>query len=290
MDWSLSKLIRIETGSVSITINDLKVLLQVYGVTGAARTQQLVEMAKAAREPAWWSSYRNVSTPEFSSFLSFEFAASIIRNYEPLLMPGLLQTEEYARATVATLVSPGTPVDAQVTSRVDSLVELRMERQERIMQRADRPKIFFAMDEAVVHRWVGGADVMRRQLRRLKEALSESGLTIWIVPFSAGLYKRQRGPYQLFEFPSDEDDDVLYLEGTRGDLIVRDDLGEAAIYLEAFWQIEQIALKNEEATILIEEAISHLPPSSSGDSLAVAPTAPLASERTKSKAGPSSKS
>jgi hypothetical protein len=137
-----------------------------------------------------------------------------------------------------------------------------MERQERLTQRVTPAKVFFAIDEAVVHRWVGGSDVMRRQLQRLKESLVDPNLTIWIVPFSMGLYQRQRAPYVLFEFPADEDEDILYLEGTRGDLIIRDDLHETAIYLEAFWRIEQIAFKNEDAISLVDQAISRLPISS----------------------------
>jgi transcriptional regulator with XRE-family HTH domain len=259
MDWSLSKLIRIETGAVGISINDLKVLLQLYRVTEPDRVNELLEMARAAKEPAWWSTYREAASSEFLTFLGYESSASIIRNFEPLLMPGLLQTEEYARAALAELVPPVAQDNARLTSQVDALVELRMERQERLSQRSAPPKVFFALDEAVVHRWVGGSDVMRRQLQRLKEALASPEWTIWIVPFSVGLYQRQRGSYVLFEFPADEDEDILYLEGSRGELIIRDDLHETAVYLEAFWRIEQIALKNEDAISLVDHAISRLP-------------------------------
>jgi transcriptional regulator with XRE-family HTH domain len=258
MDWSLSKLIRIETGAVTISINDLKVLLQLYQVNDGKRVQSLVDMARAAREPAWWSAYRESTTPEFLAFLGYESSAAIIRNFEPMLVPGLLQTEEYARATIAETLPPVAQPEATVMTQVDQLVELRMERQDRISQRAERPKLFFALDEAVIHRWVGGPEVMRRQLRRLKEALVDPTLTIWIVPFSAGLYQRQRSAYLLFEFPAEEDDDVLYLEAARGELVIKDDLQESAIYLEAFWRIEQVALKNESAVELIDRALSRL--------------------------------
>jgi transcriptional regulator with XRE-family HTH domain len=253
MDWSLSKLIRIETGVVGISINDLRALLQLYGIIEPVRIQDLVAMAKAAKEPAWWAPYKDAVPPEFASFLSYESAASIIRNFEPMLVPGLLQTEEYARATLLEL-APRANVD-----RADALIELRMERQERLAQRLERPKVFFAMDEAVLHRWVGGPAVMRRQLARLKEALANPDVTIWIVPFSAGLYQRLRGPYALFELSSSgESEDVLYLEGTRGDMVIRDDFDEAAVYLEAFWAIEQIALKNESAVELIDLAMARI--------------------------------
>jgi transcriptional regulator with XRE-family HTH domain len=259
MDWSLSKLIRIETGTVTISVNDLRVLLQLYRISDPARIEALIGMARAAKEPAWWWSYRdpNLLTTEFSNMLSYESAASIIRNYQPLLMPGLLQTDEYARATLAEMAP--SVADAVPVAQIDSLVDLRMERQERLSLRADQPKLFFALDEAVLYRWVGGADVMRRQLERLKATIERQDITIWIVPFSQGLYQRMRGSYMLLELPSaDENEDILYLEDTRGEWLFRDDLQETALYLEAFWRIEQIAQKNENALALLDRAIASL--------------------------------
>jgi transcriptional regulator with XRE-family HTH domain len=260
MDWSLSKLIRIESGTVGISINDLKVLLQLYGISADDRIQELINMARSAKEPAWWAPYKDSITSEFSAFLSYESAATIIRNFESILMPGLLQTEEYARASISEFSSPLPQVERRVLSQVDSLVELRMERQERLVQRQeDPPKVFFGISESVLHYWVGGRDVMRRQLERLKEALSSPDYVIWIIPFRAGLYQKMRGSYVLFELPaSDENEDVLYLEDTRGELIVRDDFQDAAIYLEAFWNIEQIAFRGEAAIGLVDEAIARL--------------------------------
>jgi hypothetical protein len=260
MDWSLSKLIRIETGAVGITINDLRALLGLYGVVDVEEVKRLLDMARAAREPAWWARFKDLIPGEFSSFLSYESSASIIRNYESMFVPGLLQTEEYARASLSVMDPPVATPNAGTTSRIDSLVELRLERQDRLTQRDDPPKVFFAMDEAVLRRWVGGAAVMRRQLGRLREELVNPAVTIWIVPFSAGLYQRMRGAFVLFELPSsDENEDLLYLENTRGDVTVRDDLQEAAIYLEAFWNMEQIALKNEAAIALVDDAIAAMP-------------------------------
>ncbi|HKT03471.1 MAG TPA: helix-turn-helix transcriptional regulator [Rugosimonospora sp.] len=257
MDWSLSKLIRIETGAVGISTSDLKVLLQLYHVD-PGRIDELVEAARAAREPAWWSPYKDVASQETLTFIGYESAASVIRNFEPIVIPGLLQTEEYARATLAEMVPTTAPADPQILTRVDSLVELRMERQDRLTRREDPPKIFFAIDESVIHRWVGGPNIMRRQLRRVREVLDQPEFTIWIVPYQVGLYQRQRIAYQLLEFPSDDDDDVLYLESVQGEDIVRDDFQEAAVFLEAFWRIEQIALKNEAAIGLIERALSDI--------------------------------
>ncbi|MEU4421391.1 helix-turn-helix transcriptional regulator [Actinoplanes sp. NPDC024001] len=259
MDWSLSKLIRIETGAVGISINDLKVLLQLYKIDDQVRIDELIGMARAAKEPAWWAPYKDVITQELSRFLSYESAASIIRNFEPVVVPGLLQTEEYARATLAQMAPSISNPNPKLLDQIDSLVDLRMDRQERLSQREDAPKIFLAMDESVLRRQVGTPDVMRRQLERIRHALTQPDATIWIVPFGAGLYQMMRGAYVLFELPSPgENEDVLYLEDFRGELLIKDDMPATAAYLESFWNIEQIALKNEDAIAMVERAIADI--------------------------------
>ncbi|XVU23773.1 helix-turn-helix domain-containing protein [Actinoplanes sp. CA-054009] len=259
MDWSLSKLMRIEAGTVTISVNDLRVLLQLYRITDKTRTDSLIAMARAAKEPAWWSTYRepDTLTTEFSNVLSYESVATIIRNYEPQLVPGLMQTEDYARATLTEMMPRLS--DEVSAGQVERLVQLRMKRQERLSLRTDGPKFFFALDESVLYRWVGGAEVMRRQLERLKMMLERPAATIWVVPFSQGLYQHMRGPYTLFELPSAEgSEDILYIEGSRGADLIRDDLEETAIYLEAFWRIEQIGRKDEDALVLVDRAIGSL--------------------------------
>lgn len=256
MDWSQSKLIRIEAGTVSISTNDLKALLHHYGIIDQAQIDEFVAMARAVRAPAWWLPYRNQLTKEFATMLSYESAASIIRNFQPLLMPGLLQTDEYARATLAEMTSSAVDTDAIV---LEKLVELRMARQDLLGARENRPELFFALDEAVLYRVVGGPAVMRRQLERLRSALTEPGITIWIVPFGGGLYQYMRGSYMLLELPLPEaSDDILYIEDARGEWIIKDDLEETAVYLEAFWRMEQIAHRNEDAVALVDRAIAAL--------------------------------
>ncbi|MDQ1293120.1 MAG: hypothetical protein QG608_1001, partial [Actinomycetota bacterium] len=106
MDWSLSKLIRIESGTVTIATNDLRALLAHYGVTDRERVEDLVEVGRSSRERSWWSAYKGVVSLEYLCFLGFESSASIIRNFEPLLIPGLLQTEEYARIAIRVVQEP----------------------------------------------------------------------------------------------------------------------------------------------------------------------------------------
>jgi hypothetical protein len=258
MDWSLSKLLRIETGTVGITTNDLRVLLAHYGIVEPKRVDGLVEMARKARERSWWATYREVASPELITMMGYEASASYIRNFEPQLVPGLLQTEDYARELFKFLRGRKDP------RRVDSLVELRLERQE-LVTRKDPPELHFVLDEAVLHRRIGGYELMRKQLERLLEAAELSHVTIRVMPFAQGMYRGLRVPYMLFEYADPADDNILYLEYPEKEVVLveednpDEDEGVAtpAVYLEIFWGLEQAA-KIEEAPQLIEAAISRL--------------------------------
>jgi transcriptional regulator with XRE-family HTH domain len=255
MDWSLSKLLRIETGAVSITTNDLRALLAHYAITDPTRVQGLLDTARAARERSPWNAYKDLGSPEFIYHLAYEAAASVIRSFQPLLVPGLLQTEEYAREVINEITGPD-------KRTVERLVDLRMQRQE-ILDRSDAPSLHFIMDEAVIRRAVGGPDAMRRQLRRISEIADRPNVTIRILPFSAGMYPRLRVAYVLFEFPDPENEDVLSIENPQGDMVVREaspgdesDVNPVN-YLELFFRLEQIA-RREDAAALVDHAMSGL--------------------------------
>src|SRR6266700_1341664 len=180
MDWSLSKLIRIENGTTAgISTNDLKAILLHYKITDEARTAELIALARASRERSWWSTYREIASPRLIQLIEYEQAAYISRNYQSFVIPGMLQTAEYARASINQL-APDMPA-----SQVDPRVEIRMKRQE-LLKRSDPPLMFFIMDEGVVRRLVGGKDVMRQQLRRMIDVTDMPKVTIEVVPFSAG--------------------------------------------------------------------------------------------------------
>lgn len=236
LDWSQSKVIRIEAGSVGISTTDLKALLGVYGIDNPQHIDKLVALGKAARERGWWSRYRDeLSTGrghELLQLIEYESGAAVRRHFEPLLVPGLLQTEEYARAIISTFAS---------ADRLEKLVEIRMKRQE-LVNRPDAPQMFFILDEAVIRRLVGGKDAMQRQISRLIELGSRPHLTVEVVPFSAGAHPGLRGQFVVLEFPDPDDDDVLYLENTGGDLIRREEADQVLPYLEAFEQLRAISL------------------------------------------------
>jgi transcriptional regulator with XRE-family HTH domain len=254
MDWSQSKLIRIESGAVNISTNDLRALLNHYQMD-SPRINELVEVARAGRELTRWSIYKDVATPEYIAFLGFEASAAIIRNYEPFLVPGLLQTEEYARTVISI-------IEADNPKKIDPLVDLRMERQE-LLVRQPAADLHFIMDEAVIRRATGGRDVMGRQLRHLWKLVEDHpNVTIRIVPFARGMYSHQQVAYWLFEFSNPEDEYILYVENPQqGEYIVRESSPEQADthspvrYLEVFYGLEQI-VSRQDTLDLLRDAIN----------------------------------
>jgi transcriptional regulator with XRE-family HTH domain len=251
MDWSQSKLIRIESGAVNISTNDLRALLGHYGID-SARIDTLIKLARVAREVSPWSIYKDSATPEYIAFLGYESSASVIRNFEPLLVPGLLQTEEYARTIISLIFSH----DPQ---KVDPLVDLRIQRQE-LLVREPTPSLHFIVDEAVIRRVAGGRDIMRRQLRQLQNLAEYPNITIRIMPFERGLYRRLRLPYWLFEFPDPEDGDIVYVENPQGEYFFgeeEEDRDSPVHYLEVFRKLEKIA-RCEDTMDLLQDAINRL--------------------------------
>ncbi len=239
MDWSLSKLIRIENGTTAgISTNDLKAILLHYKITDEARTAELIALARASRERSWWSTYREIASPRLIQLIEYEQAAYISRNYQSFVIPGMLQTAEYARASINQL-APDMPA-----SQVDPRVEIRMKRQE-LLKRSDPPLMFFIMDEGVVRRLVGGKDVMRQQLRRMIDVTDMPKVTIEVVPFSAGALQGMQAPFVIHEFPDAADDDVLYQETPSDAFLSRDDPEEILSFRESFEHLREASLGPE---------------------------------------------
>lgn len=216
MEWSPSKIIRIEAGSVGVSANDMKELLRLYNITDSKRVDELLTLARVARERS--TTYRD-APPKLLQFIEYEAAASAIHMFQSALVPGLLQTEEYARTVISVLRPEASE------AQVEALVKVRMKRQE-ILTRAEPVELLFVMDEAVIRRQVGGEDIMHHQVRHLAEMSHKKNVTLEVVRFGAGAHPGMQGPFVIFEFPDTEDDDVLYLETSRGELIIRDEPNE----------------------------------------------------------------
>jgi hypothetical protein len=250
MDWSLSKLIRIENGTVGISTNDLKAILSYYEITDDKSTAEMLGLARGARERSWWSGYRD-APPRLIQLIEYESASFIIRNFQPMLIPGLLQTEEYATTMIRNLF-PQVPAD-----EVKLRVEIRMKRQQ-LLRQQEMPLMFFILDEAAIRRVVGGREAMRRQLQRLLDESEKPTVTIEIVPFSAGAHPGMQGPFMLFEFPDAADDDALYLEGPDDVRLNRDDAEEISRFRDRFEVLRDLSLGPEGSRDLLRQLLGEL--------------------------------
>ncbi len=237
MDWSLSKVIRIENGAVSISTNDLRVLLSLYQIHDRSRVDDLVELGRASRQPSWWGKHRGVVSPQYLQYIEYEEAATVLRSYQSILLPGLLQTEEYAALIIRKLAPAGTPAELMRTQ-----VEVRMARQ-RLLEQAEPPAYICILDEAVIQHIVGERNVAERQMARLIDLARRPNVTIEIVPFTAGLYNGILQAFLHLEFPDPEDADVVFLEGpTRDTLLSNDDAGEVTEFRELFEAIRSVSM------------------------------------------------
>jgi transcriptional regulator with XRE-family HTH domain len=243
LEWSLSKLIRIEAGTVSLSVTDLRAMLQEYEVTDPAVVAELEEAARGSKGQSWWSEYNDVIAQPFAQYLGYESAANEIRGYHPSLIPGHLQTSDYATAIVEA---------AQPSPRSQRIIDLRMARQERVLQE-DGPKVEMILDEAALRRQVGGPATMRRQLQFLKDLMTEQRAALLALPFSAGAHLSLDSSFFLLGFQDDED--VLYVAGPGGTLTNRDDRELIARYQECFEDLRNKALSEEDTMALIDGLI-----------------------------------
>jgi len=235
MDWSLSKIIRIETGSVGVSTNDLAALLRLYKVRDRQRVKDLVELGKASRQKTWWSKYRSILEPTYFQYIEYETSASIFRSHGIIAVPGLLQTEEYATAIISSYRTNPAP------KTVKALVEVRMKRQELLLGQPRGPSLFFVIDEAVIHRLNGEEDLRKAQLEKLISMAERPGITIEIAPFAAGIYHGMGENFIILEFPGPVGD-VIYFENVRDQILSHERTEEITSYRELFEDLRKVSL------------------------------------------------
>jgi transcriptional regulator with XRE-family HTH domain len=236
LDWSRSKIRRIEIGESHVSTPDLRALLDLYGVTDATTVNDLVAMARMSR---WkpWDDYRDVLSRGFLTYLGFESSAAMIREYESSVVPGLLQTEEYMRITLRAM--SGNDVTA---ADIERRIQARRERQV-LLHRNGGPSAHFILDEAAVRRRVSpGTAVMARQLEHIRAIARRPNVSVQILPFTAGEHAGMAGPFIHLEFPGPTDADLVYLERGRNDFVERNSAHDTQRYLGFFRQLEAIAL------------------------------------------------
>ncbi len=243
--WSVSKIIRIEQGVVPVAPTDVRALLALYAVTDKEKVDSLVDLALGSKKQPW-DDYKGVYSPAALTLFGNESAARIISKYEPTYVPGLLQTPEYARTLLRGLGYSSSDVELMVTARI--------ERQE-LLELDTRPKLDYIIGEGAISTEVGGPDIMLRQFERLKELGARDGISIHILPFSAGAHRRMADAFTILEF-GDELDDLLYLENAGRETTTRDDQNLIAEYRSDFLDLEALSSKSGDLGRVLDDIAS----------------------------------
>lgn len=204
-----SKISRMELGRVSFKERDVTDLLEFYGVHDPAEREKLVQLTREANATPWYQKFQDVVPDWFHVFVGLEEAAQLIRVYEVQFVPGLLQTEEYARAVIVQ-GAPGLDPD-----EVERRVALRMGRQ-KLLRRENPPRYWVIIDEAALRRPMGGRDVHVGQIERLIDLVGEPNITIQVMPFRYGGHAAEGGAFTIMRFPETDLPDVVYMEYLTG--------------------------------------------------------------------------
>ncbi|WP_327320071.1 helix-turn-helix domain-containing protein [Streptomyces sp. NBC_01235] len=232
---------RLEKAEVGLKPLYVEILLALYG---AARQEieEFVALAERANAPGWWHPYRDVLPNWFSAYVSLETAARTLRTYEPHYVTGLLQTPRYARG----VLGGGFPNDRDEDLR--RRVDLRMRRQS-LLERADAPTLWVVMEEAVLHRVVGGPEVMREQIDRLLEVSELEHVSVDVVPFTAGAHVGACAPFTYFRFEEPELPDIVYTEILSG-AVYLDQRSDVAAHLEAHNRMSLLTSDTDSRSLL----------------------------------------
>ena len=242
LGWSPSKISRIETGQTAASPADLRRLLDLYDVTGTAR-ERLEVLGQSAGQRGWWDAYADTLGPEYTALIALEAEAESVRWYSPMLVPGLLQTEAYAREVVRSglLIAP--------PGEIERRVQVKMTRQ-RALTKDGPPQLSVVLDEAAVLRQVGSPEVVREQLAHLITMAGRPNIMIQVLPLAVGAHPATTGEFTILGFPELVAPDVVYLENMTSDLYVERE-GEVYRYTLAFDRLRALALGPDESAALI---------------------------------------
>jgi transcriptional regulator with XRE-family HTH domain len=245
LEWSLSKLIRIEAGTVGISSTDLRATLQLYNITNPAEVTRLLGLARVARQRDWLAPYKEHFPSAFAAYLGLEMQANALYFYQPVIIPGILQTEAYAAAVI-----PATAPAAPADERREMSKRLRAERQQKLLN-ADGPLIDVVLDESVLHRVFGDHSVMHDQLQHLLVLGRYPHINIRVLPFTASV-NTIGGPFVVLEFADQSDVDTVYLENAVSSSHVLDREDGVAMHRQVFNRLAAAALSPEESLSYIE--------------------------------------
>jgi transcriptional regulator with XRE-family HTH domain len=245
LEVSDSKISRIENGQVSATPRDVRDIATLYGVTGQ-RMENLKQLARETREKAWFSQYPNMAI----SFAEYEAEASSILMFSPMILPGLFQTPDYARAIIRGIRYDLSPEE------IDRRVEFRMKRQARLAETAP-PQMWAVIDEAILHRVIGDPMIMHHQLKSLIETAGLPHVTLQLLPFAGGAHAGLDGPFIIIRFPEPTDRDVIYFEHTDQEHYV-DEPDAVSLHVSLFDHIRAAAVKPDDSLALLSRRADQL--------------------------------
>lgn len=206
----ITAIYRYENGGVSLKPLELKALMDLFDIIDPEDRARLEALRAEGKRRGWWSGYRSALKPSYQTLVGLEDSATGRRDFASIVVPGLLQTEEYARAVISTALPPLDP------AVIDSRVKVRLQRQELLTREDDPLRMHVVLDEAAVQRRVGGAGVWIRQLDRLLELADLRNITMQVLPFSVGAFADALGAFTLLDFA--EGDPIAYAEMATGDL------------------------------------------------------------------------
>jgi len=243
LGWSLSKMQRIEGGEVGVSITDLRALLDLYGITDETEVGRLTADARVSRRQRWLITpeYREHLSPALRQLMQFEAEATVIRAYQPVLIPGVFQTPDVAE----TVLNWGSPSISDEDRRV--LFDVRMQRRRHTVENTDGAAYHLVLDESVIKRHMGGPKVMAEQLEALAEVAQLAHVSVRLVPFEKSTLPGLADAFQILNLSDEDDDAVLYRESYDSDRIVHDP-AEVIYFRGVFDQITSVAL-SEAATL-----------------------------------------
>jgi transcriptional regulator with XRE-family HTH domain len=247
IETSPSTISRIETAQVGVRTRDVKALLEIYKVK-EARRDELLELARRSRQQPWWYEYREVPS---ATLADYEAEATFIKQYSALILPGILQTREYASEVIRAIRH-----DA-AGEEVEQRLEFRMHRQE-LLTHKGAPDYWFILDDAALHRPVGGPAVMRGQLQRLIDASALPNVTLQVVPFKAGPHAGLDGEFTILSFSDPAEPDLVYIENSGGDLYLEDN-NRTERYRLIFSHLQAAALNPVESIRTLTDVQQQLP-------------------------------
>ncbi|MFD3665329.1 helix-turn-helix domain-containing protein [Streptomyces sp. NPDC058659] len=206
---SQSKISRLENGRRSISQRDVRDLCGVYEVEDERMVDSLMQMAKDSRQQGWWHAFGDIP---YSVYIGLETDAASLRVYESLIVPGLLQTREYAQAVIEGMWPEATP------SEIDRRIQIRLKRQDRLSDPVSPLRFWAVIDEALLRRVVGNPQTMADQLRHLAQLSEKPHVTLQVLPYGVGAHPGMYGKFAILEFQEATDASVVYLEGVTSDL------------------------------------------------------------------------